>query len=91
MIPRFPIAYYPRDITTFDLAPGPFGKKSGKGWDWDEIAMGRFSLNPSPLDLAPQHNLWCIYVPNPLCQARVTTAEAVFLYSGLAAVSSTYE
>jgi hypothetical protein len=31
------------------------------------------------LDLAPQHVLfWCIYVPNSLCQAHVTTAETVF-------------
>jgi hypothetical protein len=47
-----------------------------------EISRGSFHIiQRRCLDVAPQHICWCSYVPNPFCQARVTTAEPVFFWA----------
>ena len=56
--------------------PGSSTLGSSSASAWTPTLAGHFFL--TPLDLAPQHIFWCIYVPNPLCEARVTTAEHVF-------------
>jgi hypothetical protein len=54
------------------------------------------SQNSTPLDLAPQHIFWCVYVPTSMCQTHVSKRapsrqpKQIF-YSRPAAASSTYE